>query len=241
MGYLSTDISLCRNMGCTSVLHWKTCCSCFCGHARGQGRQDTVNKTSHWQMWECLPGLLDRKKRCFVFHHSCSVCLADLFLFHTRTKKGIDISAWPQTLIIGTELSQNKIIIFQVAFVIHELMQSTDMVQGQCGDVAVLKEKGKHCTFISSGCMLLSRLSRMFSDFPCVLDSSSARTQETDVQNNCRSTALPESILQYLLTIAQKQFTETFPFLGSKIFPCITSIKVYYYSLLGLSKAELQH
>lgn len=81
----------------------------------------------------------------------------------------------------------------------------------------------------------------MFSDFPCVLDSSSARTQETDVQNNCRSTALPESILHYLLTIAQKQFRETFPFLETKIFPCITRIKVYYYSLLGLSKAEPQH
>lgn len=87
--------------------------------------------------------------------------------------------------------------------------------------------------------MLLSRLSRMFSDFPCVLDSSSARTPETDVQNNCRSSTLPESILQYLLTIAQKQFTETFPFLGSKIFPCITNIKVYYYSLLDLSRVEL--
>lgn len=96
----------------------------------------------------------------------------------------------------------------------------------------------KHNTFISSGCMLLSRLSRMFSDFPCVLDSSSARTPETDVQNNCRSSTLPESILQYLLTIAQKQFTETFPFLGSKIFPCITSIKEYYYSLLDLSRVE---
>lgn len=79
----------------------------------------------------------------------------------------------------------------------------------------------------------------MFSDFPCVLDSSSARTPETDVQNNCRSSTLPESILQYLLTIAQKQFTETFPFLGSKIFPCITNIKVYYYSLLDLSRVEL--
>lgn len=99
----------------------------------------------------------------------------------------------------------------------------------------------KHGTFISSGCMLLSRLSRMFSDFPCVLDSSSVRTQTPDIQNNCRSTALPESILQYLLTIAQKQCTETFPFLRSKIFPYITSTRVYYYSLLGLSKAELQH
>lgn len=99
----------------------------------------------------------------------------------------------------------------------------------------------KHDTFISSGCMLLSRLSRMFSDFPCVLDSSSARTQKTDVQKNCRSTALRESILQYLLTIAHKQFMETFPFLRSKIFPYIISTRVYYYSLLGLSKAELQH
>lgn len=67
-----------------------------CGHAGEQGRHDTVNKTSLRQMWERLPGLLGRKKRCFVFHHSCSVCLVDLFLFHTKTKEGIDISAWPQ-------------------------------------------------------------------------------------------------------------------------------------------------
>lgn len=98
-----------------------------------------------------------------------------------------------------------------------------------------------HDTFISSGCMLLSRLSRMFSDFPCVLDSSSARTQKPDVQNDRRSAALPESILQYLLTIAEKQFTETFPFLRRKIFPYVTSTRMYYYSPLGLSEAELQH
>lgn len=98
-----------------------------------------------------------------------------------------------------------------------------------------------HNTFISSGCMLLSRLSRMFSDFPCVPDSSSARTQRTDVQNNCRGTALPERILQYLLRIAQKHFIGTFPLLRSKLFPYITSTRVCYSSLLGLSKAELQH
>ena len=84
----------------------------------------------------------------------------------------------------------------------------------------------------SPGCSLI---------FPECLIHHLQEHKKTDVQNNCRSTALPESILQYLLTIAEKQFMETFPFLTSKIFPYITSTRVYYYSLLGLSKAELQH
>lgn len=52
----------------------------------------------------------------------------------------------------------------------------------------------KHGTFISSGCMLLSRLSRMFSDFPCVLDSSSARTQtrySKQLQEHCSARKHP--------------------------------------------------
>lgn len=147
---LSTDTSFCS--------HWQEYGLQFCSalenmlllqanHVAMQGDKggDTVNKTSHWEMWESLPGLLGQKKRCFVFHHSCSVCLVDLFLFHTRTKEGIDISAWPhrgkQPMTPGKELNQNKINIFQVASVIHELMESTAMVQGQCRDVAVLKEK----------------------------------------------------------------------------------------------------
>lgn len=81
----------------------------------------------------------------------------------------------------------------------------------------------------------------MFSDFPWALDSSSAGTQKPDAQNNGRSTALPESILQYLLTTAREQFIEPVLFLRSEIFPYISSTREYCYSLLGLSKAELQH
>lgn len=78
-------------MGCTSALENMLLLQENPVAMQGDKAGDTVNKTSHWKMWERLPGLLGQKKRCFVFHHFCSVCLVDLFLFHTRTKEGIDL------------------------------------------------------------------------------------------------------------------------------------------------------
>lgn len=97
--HLSVDIlfsSHWQGHGRTSVLQsTEKLCRQTLWPCKGTGEAWTENKTSHLQTWGCLPGLLGRKKRGFVFHHFCSVCSADLFLFHTRTKKSIDITAWP--------------------------------------------------------------------------------------------------------------------------------------------------
>jgi len=81
------------------------------GEARCQG-----SKTSHLPTGECLPGLLGQKKRGFVFHRFCSVCSAGLFLFHTGTKKSIDITVRPHIHLMK-EWEQNKINMFQASSV----------------------------------------------------------------------------------------------------------------------------